>query len=163
MTTCVPPGKATSSSPPPASRTCLPPTTSAPPPARGRLGPWPGPAAGRAAEVDRRARAGERLPLAGVPLAVKATEGLAAHQPVACCMLGCVPVGAASAPVRGTGWQTWGATDHAPTPGPHDPRWTPGGSPAGSAATAATGADGPSHHWTGDDARASRRRLARGR
>jgi Asp-tRNA(Asn)/Glu-tRNA(Gln) amidotransferase A subunit family amidase len=100
---------------------------------------WPGAAAEQAAEVDRRVRAGERLPLAGVPLAVKATEGLAAHQTRCLLQAGCVPVGATSTPGRGTGWQTWGATDRGPTLNPHDPRWTPGGSSAGSAAAVATG------------------------
>lgn len=52
---------------------------------------------------------------------------------------GCIPVGATSTPGRGTGWQTWGATDRGPTLNPHDPRWTPGGSSAGSAAAVATG------------------------
>lgn len=101
--------------------------------------PWHGPAAEHAAEVDRRVRAGERLPLAGVPLAVKATEGLAAHQTHRLLQAGCVPVGATSTPGRGTRWQTWGATDRGPTLNPHDPGWAPGGSSAGSAAAVATG------------------------
>ena len=101
--------------------------------------PWPGPAAEQAAEVDRRVRAGERLPLAGVPLAVKATEGLAAYQTRRLLRAGCVPVGATSTPGRGTGWQTWGATERGPTLNPHDPRWAPGGSSAGSAVAVATG------------------------
>lgn len=107
--------------------------------ARAFTEPWPGPAAAQAAEVDRRVRAGDRLPLAGVPLAVKATEGLAAYQTRRLLQAGCVPVGATSTPGRGTGWQTWGATDRGPTLNPHDPRWSPGGSSAGSAAAVATG------------------------
>lgn len=102
--------------------------------------PWPGAAAEQAAEVDRRIHAGEWLPLAGVPLAVKATEGITAHQTRRLLRAGCVPVGATSTPGRGTGWQTWGATGRGPTLNPHDPRWTPGGSSAGSAAAVATGA-----------------------
>ncbi|MFD8939635.1 amidase family protein [Streptomyces sp. NPDC059578] len=101
--------------------------------------PWPEAAAAQAAEVDRRVRAGERLPLAGVPLGVKATGGIGARQTRRLMQAGCVPVGATSTPGRGTGWQTWGATDRGPTLNPHDARWSPGGSSAGSAAAVATG------------------------
>ncbi|MEU6371346.1 amidase [Streptomyces sp. NPDC046931] len=100
---------------------------------------WPEQAAAHAAEVDRRVRAGERLPLAGVPLAVKATEGLDAHQTTRLLAAGCVPVGATATPGRGTAWQTWGATDRGPTLNPHHPHWSPGGSSAGSAAAVARG------------------------
>lgn len=110
---------------------------------------WPEAAAARAAEIDRRVRAGEWLPLAGVPLAVKATESVTAFQTRRLVRAGCVPVGATSTPGRGTGWRTWGATDRGPTLNPHDPRWSPGGSSAGSAAAVAarlvplaTGSDG---------------------
>jgi Asp-tRNA(Asn)/Glu-tRNA(Gln) amidotransferase A subunit family amidase len=101
--------------------------------------PWPGPAAEQAADVDRRIRAGDRLPLAGVPLAVKATEGMASHQTHRLLQAGCIAVGATSTPGRGTGWQTWGITGRGPTLNPHNPRWSPGGSSAGSAVAVATG------------------------
>ena len=110
---------------------------------------WPEAAAAQATEVDRRVRAGEGLPLAGVPLAVKATESVTATQTRRLARAGCVPVGATSTPGRGTGWRTWGATDRGPTLNPHDSRWSPGGSSAGSAAAVAarlvplaTGSDG---------------------
>ncbi|MEU6098223.1 amidase [Streptomyces sp. NPDC047079] len=100
---------------------------------------WPEQAVAHAAEVDRRVRAGERLPLAGVPLAVKATEGLDAHQTRRLLAAGCVPVGATATPGRGTAWRTWGHTERGPTLNPHHPRWSPGGSSAGSAAAVACG------------------------
>ncbi|MCX5192530.1 amidase [Streptomyces sp. NBC_00249] len=100
---------------------------------------WPGWAAERAAAVDVRVRAGERLPLAGVPLAVKGTEGRQSLQTARLVEAGCVPVGATSTPGPGTGWQTWGATEHGPTRNPHNPLWSPGGSSAGSAAAVAAG------------------------
>ncbi|MFC0866390.1 amidase [Sphaerimonospora cavernae] len=100
---------------------------------------WPQHAASHAAEVDRRIQAGEHLPLAGVPLAVKATEGLAAYQTRRLLAAGCVPVGATSTPGRGTPWQTWGATDRGPTLNPLNSEWSPGGSSAGSAAAVASG------------------------
>ncbi|NSC21051.1 amidase [Streptomyces albus subsp. chlorinus] len=110
---------------------------------------WPAPAAEYAAAVDRALRAGARLPLAGVPLAVKATQSLASPQVAGLVAAGCVPVGATATPGPGTEWQTWGATDRGPTRNPMDPRWSPGGSSAGSAAAVAarmvplaTGGDG---------------------
>jgi Asp-tRNA(Asn)/Glu-tRNA(Gln) amidotransferase A subunit family amidase len=100
---------------------------------------WPDRAARQAADVDRRVRAGDRLPLAGVPLAVKASEGLTSLQARRLLQAGCIAVGATSVPGLGTGWQTWGHTSRGPTLNPHDPRWTPGGSSAGSAVAVATG------------------------
>lgn len=100
---------------------------------------WPRRAEAYAAEVERRVRAGEPLPLAGVPLAVKATEGLTSRQTIRLLAAGCVPVGATSTPGRGTSWQTWGSTDRGPTLNPLDPHVSPGGSSAGSAAAVATG------------------------
>lgn len=106
---------------------------------RAFTGLWPRRAEAQAAEVERRVRAGEPLPLAGVPLAVKATEGLTSRQTIRLLAAGCVPVGATSAPGRGTAWQTWGDTDRGPTLNPLDPHVSPGGSSAGSAAAVASG------------------------
>lgn len=110
---------------------------------------WPGLARRRANDVDRRVRSGEHLALAGVPLAVKRTEGLDAVQTTRLIAAGCIPVGATSTPGRGTAWQTWGHTDRGPTLNPLGGRWSPGGSSAGSAAAVAssmvplaTGSDG---------------------
>ncbi|WP_238545395.1 MULTISPECIES: amidase [Streptomyces] len=110
---------------------------------------WPSLAAERAESVDRQIRAGARLPLAGVPLAVKGTEGPTSAQSIRLIEAGCVPVGATATPGRGTRWQTWGHTDRGPTLNPFNSSWTPGGSSAGSAVAVAskmvplaTGSDG---------------------
>ncbi|NYV78288.1 amidase family protein, partial [Streptomyces sp. UH6] len=66
---------------------------------------WPALAAGTAAEVDRRLAAGEVLPLAGVPIGVKATEGTTSFQTLRLLAAGCVPVGATATPGPGTAWQ----------------------------------------------------------
>nr|WP_243088820.1 amidase [Streptomyces sp. 891-h] len=100
---------------------------------------WPGRAAEHAAAVDRAVRAGGRLPLAGVPLAVKATQRLSAPPLARLLAAGCIPMGATATPGAGTEWQTWGATDRGPTRNPHDPDRSPGGSSAGSAAAVAAG------------------------
>ncbi|GAA2345785.1 amidase [Saccharopolyspora halophila] len=99
---------------------------------------WPGRARARARAVDRAVAAGARLPLAGVPLAIKASEGLRSVQVRRLLNAGCVPIGATSVP-RGTSWQTWGCTDRGHTRNPWGPDWTPGGSSAGSAAAVAAG------------------------
>ncbi|MFD0776109.1 hypothetical protein ACFQZ2_19425 [Streptomonospora algeriensis] len=88
---------------------------------------WPVPATEQATAVDRRIRAGERLPLAGVPLAVKATEGSASQQTRRLLDAGCIPVGATATPGPGTRWRTWGTTPSGPTLNPHDSSWSPGG------------------------------------
>ncbi|WP_166028898.1 amidase [Streptomyces chilikensis] len=100
---------------------------------------WPRRAAEAAAEVERRLAAGEALPLAGVPIGVKATEGATAFQTRRLLAAGCVPVGATATPGPGTGWRTWGATPHGPTLNPHRADRSPGGSSAGSAAAVARG------------------------
>lgn len=100
---------------------------------------WPDYAARRAREVDAAVRRGERLPLAGVPVAVKATEGRTSPQSRRLLAAGCVPVGAGSVPGSGTPWRTWGATDRGPTRNPWLPGRSPGGSSAGSAAAVAAG------------------------
>lgn len=98
---------------------------------------WEDAAAERAAEVDARVAAGERLPLAGVPIGVKGRHGLrTAGQLVAA---GCVPVGATAVPGPGTPWQTWGVGAHGRTVNPWRADRTPGGSSAGSAAAVAAG------------------------
>ncbi|MFI0861720.1 amidase [Streptomyces smyrnaeus] len=100
---------------------------------------WPAQALEQAAAVDRSVRAGDRLPLAGVPLAVKGTRSLSSRHVSRLVAAGCVPMGATATPGAGTRWQTWGATDRGPTRNPHDPDRSPGGSSAGSAAAVAAG------------------------
>ncbi|WP_437089698.1 amidase family protein [Streptomyces sp. enrichment culture] len=92
----------------------------------------------RAAEVDARTAAGARLPLAGVPIAVKGRRGLRTAGPLLAA--GCVAVGATSVPGPGTGWQTWGlGAQGRRTVNPWRADRTPGGSSAGAAAAVATG------------------------
>jgi Asp-tRNA(Asn)/Glu-tRNA(Gln) amidotransferase A subunit family amidase len=110
---------------------------------------WPDVALREAGSVDRRIAGGERLPLAGVPLAVKAVEPLDSVQPARLRAAGCVALGATSVPGPGTAWQTWGMTERGRTENPWVPGLSPGGSSAGSAAAVAarvvhlaTGIDG---------------------
>ncbi|MFF7545667.1 amidase [Streptomyces canus] len=91
----------------------------------------------RAREVDLRVDAGERPPLAGVPLGVKGRHGLRGAAPLLAA--GCVPVGATSVPGPGTPWRTWGLGAHGRTVNPWRADRTPGGSSAGSAAAVAAG------------------------
>ena len=99
---------------------------------------WAREAAARAREVDLRVAAGERLPLAGVPIGVKGRRhGLRTAQPLIAA--GCVPVGATAVPGPGTPWQTWGLGAHGRTVNPWRADRTPGGSSAGSAAAVAAG------------------------
>lgn len=105
---------------------------------------WPERARAAACAVDVRVAAGERLPLAGVPLGVKAWERPDSPQVGRLVAAGCVPVGATSVPLAagrpgGTPWQTWGHTDRGPTVNPWRHDRTPGGSSAGSAAAVAAG------------------------
>ncbi|MDG9704354.1 amidase family protein [Streptomyces sp. DH37] len=100
---------------------------------------WADEARARAAEVDRRVAAGERLPLAGVPIGVKGTAGLRAGPARRLLAAGCVAVGATSVPGPGTRWQTWGLGAGGRTANPWRPDRSPGGSSAGSAAAVAAG------------------------
>lgn len=99
---------------------------------------WPDRARRAAYELRRDLDAGAHLPLAGVPLAVKATESLESPQARRLLAAGCIPIGATSVP-RGTTWQTWGYTDRGPTTNPWGTDRSPGGSSAGSAAAVAAG------------------------
>ncbi|MEU9555011.1 amidase [Streptomyces fumanus] len=98
---------------------------------------WAEDATRRAREVDARVAAGERLPLAGVPIGVKGRRGPRAAGPLLAA--GCVPVGATSVPGPGTPWQTWGLGAGGRTVNPWRADRTPGGSSAGSAAAVAAG------------------------
>lgn len=98
---------------------------------------WGEEALRRAGEVDARVDAGERLPLAGVPIGVKGRHGLRTAGPLLAA--GCVAVGATSVPGPGTAWQTWGRGRHGRTVNPWRHDRTPGGSSAGSAAAVAAG------------------------
>ncbi|REE96575.1 amidase [Thermomonospora umbrina] len=89
--------------------------------------------------VDRAVARGERLRLAGVPIAVKAWEPLTSDQMRRLRREGCVVIGLTSVPGPGTEWQTWGRTDAGPTTNPWRADRSPGGSSAGSAAAVAAG------------------------
>ncbi len=112
---------------------------------------WGEAAVRRARAVDERVAAGERLPLAGVPIAVKGRYGERAAGAVRLIAAGCVPLGATSVPAPGAGtpWQTWGLGAGGRTVNPWRADRVPGGSSAGAAAAVAaglvplaTGADG---------------------
>ncbi|MFD7705065.1 amidase [Streptomyces caelestis] len=98
---------------------------------------WGEEALRRADEVDARVAAGERPPLAGVPVAVKGRHGLRAAKPLLAA--GAVVVGATSVPGPGTPWQTWGLGAHGRTVNPWRADRTPGGSSAGAAVAVAAG------------------------
>ncbi|GAA1007514.1 hypothetical protein STXM2123_1472 [Streptomyces sp. F-3] len=100
---------------------------------------WPAWARARAGRIDAAVARGVRLPLAGVPIGVKAGEGPGSFQNRRLVAAGCVPVGATSVPRAGTAWQTYGRTDRGPTLNPRNPAWSPGGSSAGSAVAVAAG------------------------
>lgn len=90
---------------------------------------------------EARARAGDasRLPLAGLPFAVKGRAGIRSYAARRLIAAGGVPVGATSVPGTGTRWQTWGQGAHGRTVNPWRPDRTPGGSSAGSAVAVAAG------------------------
>ncbi|MFD5786554.1 amidase family protein [Streptomyces sp. NPDC127037] len=83
--------------------------------------------------------AASRLPLAGLPFAVKGRTGIRSYAARRLIAAGGVPVGSASVPGPGTVWQTWGLGAHGRTVNPWRPDRTPGGSSAGSAAAVAAG------------------------
>lgn len=99
---------------------------------------WSERALAAAADVDRRIAEGDSLPLAGVPLAVKASEGLGSDQARRLMAAGCVPVGTTAVPGPGTDWKTWGLTPRGRTLNPWHHGRSPGGSSAGSAVAVAT-------------------------
>ncbi|MFF2325067.1 MULTISPECIES: amidase [unclassified Streptomyces] len=100
---------------------------------------WAEQAVQRAAGVDAQLARGAQLPLAGVPIGVKASEGPRSHQNERLAAAGCVLVGATSVPRIRSGWQTYGHTDRGLTLNPLNPAWSPGGSSAGSAVAVAAG------------------------
>ncbi|MDT0322191.1 amidase [Streptomyces millisiae] len=100
---------------------------------------WREAALADARAVDAAVRRGGRPPLAGVPIAVKATEGRGSEQSRRLVAAGCVPVGATAVPGPGTPWRTWGVTGRGRTRNPWLPDRSPGGSSAGSAVAVAAG------------------------
>lgn len=100
---------------------------------------WSQDALETARRIDRAVVAGDRLPLAGVPIAVKGMRGISALQATRLIEAGCVPIGATSVPGSGTAWRTWGHTERGPTLNPWNADRSPGGSSAGSAVAVATG------------------------
>ncbi|MFC5169182.1 amidase family protein [Streptomyces mutomycini] len=90
-------------------------------------------------EARVRAAAASRLPLAGLPFAVKGRAGIRSYAARRLIAAGGVPVGATSVPGPGTPWQTWGQGTHGRTVNPWRPDRTPGGSSAGSAVAVAAG------------------------
>ncbi|MGW6743268.1 amidase [Streptomyces sp. NPDC055025] len=91
-------------------------------------------------EARARARAVDgRLPLAGVPFAVKGPSGIRSYAAERLIAAGAVPVGSTAVPGPGTYWQTWGQGRHGRTVNPYRADRTPGGSSAGSAVAVAAG------------------------
>ncbi|TXL90928.1 amidase [Streptomyces sp. IB2014 016-6] len=94
---------------------------------------WHARASARARSVDR------RLPLAGLPFAVKGPAGIRSYAARRLVAAGAVPVGSTAVPGPGTYWQTWGQGAHGRTVNPYRADRTPGGSSAGSAVAVAAG------------------------
>ncbi|QIQ06819.1 amidase [Streptomyces liangshanensis] len=94
---------------------------------------WDEEARARARSVDR------RLPLAGMPFAVKGPAGIRSYAAQRLVAAGAVPVGSTAVPGPGTYWQTWGRGRHGRTVNPYRADRTPGGSSAGSAVAVAAG------------------------
>ncbi|MEV7055271.1 amidase [Streptomyces microflavus] len=90
-------------------------------------------------EALAREPAALRLPLRGLPFAVKGPTGIRSYAARRLIAAGGVPVGATSVPGPGTHWQTWGQGAHGRTVNPWRADRTPGGSSAGSAVAVATG------------------------
>ncbi|MFD9142400.1 amidase family protein [[Kitasatospora] papulosa] len=90
-------------------------------------------------EARARAEAASRLPLAGLPFAVKGRAGVRSFAARRLAAAGGVPVGSTSVPGPGTPWQTWGQGAHGRTVNPWRRDRTPGGSSAGSAVAVAAG------------------------
>ncbi|MFD7675709.1 amidase [Streptomyces anulatus] len=95
---------------------------------------WPDEALAREREAVAR-----RLPLGGLPFAVKGPSGIRSFAARRLIAAGGSPVGATSVPGPGTHWQTWGLGAHGRTVNPWRADRTPGGSSAGSAVAVATG------------------------
>ncbi|MEV6264566.1 amidase family protein [Streptomyces sp. NPDC051784] len=100
-------------------------------------------------EARSRLGTARRLPLTGLPFAVKGRAGIRSYSARRLIAAGGIPVGATSVPGPGTAWQTWGQGAHGVTVNPWRHDRTPGGSSAGSAVAVAagmvelaTGADG---------------------
>ncbi|MFH9136341.1 amidase family protein [Streptomyces sp. NPDC017524] len=95
---------------------------------------WPDGALTREREAVAR-----RLPLGGLPFAVKGPSGIRSFAARRLIAAGGSPVGATSVPGPGTHWQTWGLGAHGRTVNPWRADRTPGGSSAGSAVAVAAG------------------------
>ncbi|MFE6696776.1 amidase [Streptomyces sp. NPDC057718] len=95
---------------------------------------WPETALAREREAVAR-----RLPLGGLPFAVKGPSGIRSYAARRLIAAGGIPVGATSVPGPGTHWQTWGQGAHGRTVNPWRADRTPGGSSAGSAVAVAAG------------------------
>ncbi|MET9769062.1 amidase family protein [Streptomyces sp. NPDC006415] len=95
---------------------------------------WPETALAREREAVTR-----RLPLGGLPFAVKGPSGIRSYAARRLIAAGGIPVGATSVPGPGTHWQTWGQGAHGRTVNPWRADRTPGGSSAGSAVAVAAG------------------------
>ncbi|MFD4797646.1 amidase [Streptomyces anulatus] len=95
---------------------------------------WPDEALAREREATAR-----RLPLGGLPFAVKGPSGIRSFAARRLIAAGGSPVGATSVPGPGTHWQTWGLGAHGRTVNPWRADRTPGGSSAGSAVAVASG------------------------
>ncbi|MGW7094365.1 amidase family protein [Streptomyces sp. NPDC054874] len=95
---------------------------------------WPDGALAREREAVAR-----RLPLGGLPFAVKGPSGIRSFAARRLIAAGGSPVGATSVPGPGTHWQTWGLGAHGRTANPWRADRTPGGSSAGSAVAVAAG------------------------
>ncbi|MFF8465610.1 amidase family protein [Streptomyces griseus] len=95
---------------------------------------WPDEALAREREAVAR-----RLPLGGLPFAVKGPSGIRSFAARRLLAAGGSPVGATSVPGPGAHWQTWGLGPHGRTVNPWRADRTPGGSSAGSAVAVAAG------------------------